>query len=713
MKRHEQHERDRQRRTYVLNFPASLEIDSVVAWLRSISGSKSKSTLAFELWSSSAGYEYRLKVPWQAEDVIGQLQAHLPGLRYEHELDPPRKVWTHMVEIAMSRPGRPLNIYDSTSTTIVGSARGLEAGETVMMQWVVKPARHSAPPQFKMAQSDSAHVHHLWRGAEASRDEVHDRRAKLEEPNFQAVLRVAAVAETPVRAKFIVGRIRNALASTQSHATKFEKRLVRNVSLQQRIDHPMTPVHFPMLLNTNELAALIAWPVGNPLIPGLPPVMSRVLPASDNVPRTGMVLGNSNFPGHERPVAIGWQEALMHTHVLGATGTGKSVTLAHMARQAMQAEHGVILIETEGNLYNAVLNYVPKERVQDVILLDVSDYQHPVGWNPLDQGHPFGVIDQIMDLFIYKFGNMGVWAQEYLYHGLRTLAATPGLSFTDLAALLLPRSQEESEWVDQLTRNLTDPELRRWWQRQDNRDRAEQQRRADPVLSRIWQLAARPELRYVMGQPTSTFKMADVLKDNKILLVNLKGVSKETASLAGTLLMNATWQAVKSTPKEKPSFIFLDEFGDFMDLPIDTELMLAQARKHNVGMVLANQTMGQLKPGVRDAVLANARNKLVLQVNSGDANLLIREFGKQLDTDDFTHLQAYEAIAQVQTPSGVSSPMTIRTVAPAPRSGTAGDVIQQSRDKYSRSLADVHSEIENRHTPNASGPRPKIGNVDD
>lgn len=711
MMKQDRRKRDRERRTYKLYFPSSLDTESVITWIRSISGHRSASTIAFELWSSSAGFEYRLKVPWQADFIIGQLQAHLPGLRYEREEAPPRPDggWTRAVELGLSTPGRPLAVHEGTSTSIVGSARGVEPGETVMMQWVISPAKRARPPIYKEARTDSPNLRHLVRGSEASKDEVSARRQKLEEPNFQAVMRIAAAANTATRADFLIANVKNALRSTHTHATHFRKRLLTQNQLQGRIDYPATPAIFPMQLSAIELAALIAWPVGNPLIPGLPPVMSRVLPAAESVPRAGMVIGTSTFPGHERPVAIGWEQALMHTHVLGATGTGKSVTLAHMARQAMDAGFGIILIETEGNLYQAVLDYVPSHRINDVVLMDVSDYQHPVGFNVLDQGHPMAVIDQIMDLFVHKYGNMGVWAQEYLYHGLRTLAESPGLSFTDLAALLMPRTTEEVAWVDSITRSLKDDELKRWWQRQDNRDRKEQQQRADPVLSRIWQLSARPELRYIMGQSTSTVKIADVLKENKIMLVNLKGVSKDTASLAGTLLMNATWQAVKAAPKEKPSFIFLDEFGDFMDLPIDTESMLAQARKHSVGMVLANQNMGQLTPGVRDAVLSNARNKVVLQVNSADSNMLIREFGKHLETDDFTHLQAYEAIAQVQTPTGVSSPMSIRTIAPGRRSGNAGEVIYRSRKSYSRKLAEVHSEIESRHKTAPSGPRPKIG----
>lgn len=390
--------------------------------------------------------------------------------------------------------------------------------------------------------------------------------------------------------------------------------------------------------------------------------------------------------------------------------TGKTSVMANMARQIMDDGYGLIVIEQAGDLYQSVLDYVPKHRMDDVVLLDVSDYEHPVGFNVLDQGEPLVVIDQIIDLFNHKY-TKSMWAEEYIWHGLRTIAATPGLAFTDLPTLLVPRS-DEAKWADSVQRNVNDPELHRWWQRQDNRDRAQQQQRADPVLSRVWQLASRPELRLVMGQSKSTFQVSDVLRDNKILLVNLKGVSSETASLAGTLMMNAVWYGARSVQKDKPTYVLLDEFADFMDLPVDTETMLAQARKHKVGMILANQHLGQLPQVMREAVLTNARSKLVLATSADDARVLSREMGHSLEPVDFTSLQQYEAMAQVLTPYGVGQPVSIRTVAPPRSEGNAASTRARSRARYSRPRAEVYTELEQRHRSEkrgGDGPPPVIG----
>ena len=82
------------------------------------------------------------------------------------------------------------------------------------------------------------------------------------------------------------------------------------------------------------------------------------------------MLGRSNFPGQERPIAMDYRAALTHVHVAAPTGSGKSVLLANMAKQDMEHGYGVIVIETKGgeqSLFNRVIDYVPPDRINDVI----------------------------------------------------------------------------------------------------------------------------------------------------------------------------------------------------------------------------------------------------------------------------------------------------------------------------------------------------------
>jgi hypothetical protein len=401
---------------------------------------------------------------------------------------------------------------------------------------------------------------------------------------------------------------------------------------------------------------------------------------------------------------------MMHTQILGKTGQGKTQLMGDMGRQIMEQGFGLIAIEREGNLYQNLLDHVPSKRMDDVYLFDVSDTEHPISFNVLAQGNPYAVIDQIVALFTHKYG-VSLWAEEYLEQGLRTIVAS-GLTLVDLPRLLMPRA-DEIEWADNLVRKLQDSELRRWWMMQDNRDRKQQQQRSDPALSRLQKLSTRPELRAILGQQETTLNMKEIVRDNKILLVNLKGAPEATAALVGTMLMDAAWAAVKDTPKEVPGFVMLDEFGDFMDLPTPIPSMFAQARKYGTGFIVANQDMGQLTKQVAEAVTTNALNKLIFNSNSKDAASMISEFGKGIDVEDITNLPIRNALARIQTPSGIARPASIQTLDALPRTGNAQQIIRMSRDKYSKPIREVQAEMEGRYKkPTPTGPRPSIGSLE-
>lgn len=721
----DQRDRDKNRKTYRLTFPSDLDAEQVTAWIRSISGTLRSTrtgiagvpTVAFELVATSAGMQHRIKVPWQYADyIVTQMRSLVPGIRVTPEDEFATFYWTKAVEVSLTHSSRSLRIYDPavTSASLLASMQALEAGEAVIMQWVVTPAVPEHPPSYNRSRSHQMDMHTLMDGAMASKDEVTDRRSKLVEPNVLGVLRVGAKANTNDRADHLIYKVRASLASTRSPATRFTKRVVSKRALQERIYKASGSLIFPIQLSARELTALVAWPLGQPNVVGLPSPLSRQIAAPQSVPLEGRIIGLSNMPGNERPIALSYADAVKHMHILGPSGGGKTTLLANMLKQDIEHGYGVILIESKGDLFYKALDYIPPERIQDVIVLDVTDRKWPVGFNILNQGDPAHVVDEIAGLFDYLYSDStSVWTREVLFFGLSTLADKPGSTFVDLGTLLMPMTSEEVRWADEM-RRTSSKDIRQFWQRFENQPRASQDRIVQPVMDRIWQLTARSDLKHIIGQSESTFQIADVIKDHKILLVNLEGVAKDTASLTGTLMMNAIWQAAKSNPTpDKPNFLYLDEFQSFINLPVDPEDMLAKARSYGLGMVLAHQHIAQLPQDIRSAVLNNARTKVVFQTAADDARTMAREFGSKVDETDFMHLGTFEALARVTVGGSVSSPLTLTTSAPMHGYGKAGQVRNISRGRYGRPLADVQAAMGSRTTTqsDANRRRPSIGSA--
>lgn len=731
---------DAERVYYSLNFPADFEEKGAQSFLRAISTALKKGgglfstvdTLVFETWSTDRGFTHVVGMNKNAANyVVSQMRTHIPGLRAEpYERDASKL--SYAVEVGMTNPQRLLHIPDgkALSQSLLASVQALRPNEAVVTQWIVTPAKIETLKHDITGEVLKEKIYTMegWGKAlamgvtgagaykpVASNDEVRERTAKLSEPNMQVIGRVASSSPSVERLGMLVGPVVTALRSAKSTTTTFKElgSMFRDVPALAR--SAATPGSFPAQLNVIELSAVMGWPIGHPHVAGLPQGGSRHLPATESIPREGRVIGVSNFPGNERRVAISRSQSLKHLHVMGPTGVGKTTLLENLAFQDMNDGYGVIVMESKGDLFNGVLNLVPSHRIGDVVVLDVNERNKPVGFNVLDQGSRRGVIDQLTALFqmLYNGSGQDIWFRELLYFGLSTLIEREGSAFTDLAPLISPTTPEEEAWSNELKASVTDKDVREFWSlRWHKMEAKERQRYAAPLHNRIWQLASRPELRNIVGQSTSSFQMEDILKQNKILLINLAGVPREAASLAGTLIMNAVWSAAQRVRAEKPNYLFLDEFQDFIRLPVGAEDMLAKARGFNLSMTLAHQHLAQLPEDVKAAVISNARSKLYFQTSPEDARVVLRSLAtSDLNETDLIHLGTYEAYARVAVEAGSSSPVSLMTNKPAHPEGYRDVIRAGSSSIYGRSIADIEAQMVERRkgTKLASASRPPIG----
>jgi hypothetical protein len=718
-------------RSFSLVFPTDLETEQVVAWLQALSGLLPGSlarlgrvpSVVLELWATAAhGLRYRLRVPPpQAAYVLGQLRAALPGVRASPTSGTTQDAWMRVVEVGMRRSQRSLRIEpELLAGSLLASiqASGLKRHETVLLQWIIRPAVPERPPPPPSQRPPIRVWHYLSiaPGSLKDPDAVADERAKLAAVNLLGCLRIGVQAASEGRAGQILGNVRAALGSVHTAANGLYVRALPSAGLTKRLIVARAPLLFPMQLTATELAGLLAWPIGAPHVAGLPQSRSRHLPPSGGIAREGLVVATANFPGAERPLAVSALNACKHLHIVGPTGVGKTALAGNLAAQAMAAGAGVIVMEAKGDLFKLALDAVPEQRLDDVIVIDVSD-PCPVGFNLLDEGQPRVAVEELCQLFEYLYPDMrrGVWARAALHRGLSTLITRPPAAFIDLVPLLSPssRSATEQQWRDELISDVTDPELMRFWQRFEALSPAQQEHYVAPVLDRVWQLNERPEIRGIVGQSRSSFSMRAVLRARKILLVSLSGLGAETGRLAGTLLLNAVWGAVRTGAADpaRPTHLFLDEFQDFLNLPVDPESLLVRSRSYGLAMVLAHQHLEQLPSGLRSAVLANARSRVAFQTAADDARVLAREFGRLVSEDDFMNLGQYEVLCRLATGEGVSPPMSATTLPPPEPTGLAERLQAHSRERHGRRMGEVEADIARRRTPRTSRAtrRPRLG----
>jgi hypothetical protein len=522
------------------------------------------------------------------------------------------------------------------------------------------------------------------------RNAVRDKRA---EPGWRAQARVAVRAKSGGRERQLVRQVVGALRSAEAPGVNFR---VHPTSIV-RVVRAAPGWRMPLRLNATELATVSTWPVGQTSELPVDMIGSRLVAPSAAIPSRGRVIGSATFPGRERPLALTPTDALRHLHVLGPTGSGKSTLLVNLISQDMAAGRAVVVIEPKGDLIADVLTRIPPGRIGDVVVLDPSDSVRPVGLNPLALGgrSPELAADQLLGLFHSLYAaHWGPRTHDILGASLLTLARLPGMTLAALPLLLT-----DAGFRRQVLRGIDDPiGLTPFWTAYEAWSEAERATAIAPVMNKLRPLLLRPELRAVIGQARGSFDLRRVFTERKILLVNLnKGLlGPETSALLGSLVVSQLWQGVLGrsaiSPEQRhPVFVYVDEFQDYLHLPLDFADALAQARGLAVGFTLAHQYLHQLEPAMRSAVLANAQSRVAFRLPSEDARAIAS--GSTLAPEDFQSLGAFQCYAQLVANAAIQRWCSAATVLPGEQVSDPEAVRAASRSAYGVDRAETEADL--------------------
>ncbi|HUD11927.1 MAG TPA: hypothetical protein VMS08_05940, partial [Candidatus Saccharimonadia bacterium] len=619
---HQQRQIEQSRKVYDLSFPHNLKPADITSFMRTLAGLLPSAhrglfghtAVVFETWASHDGIRHRLHLPYAlAKPVASQLRAAVPGARItllENEQRSATKITTS-TELALTGGLTPLNIPNPTaiSTAILASLQPLRREEAAVMQWVISPAPSRRLPRSKAPRREYVRLHWLMRALldlarlrEYTPEELEAAKGKLSEPTFTGICRVGVAAPSWNRRRQITREVIAPLRITRTYAARFVRRSIPSLLATHRLERAAVPlISFPVFLNAAELTALVGWPLESPILPGLRIGAARQLPPTSAISRSGHIIGRANFPGAERPVAIGVPESLLHTYAIGPTGSGKSTLLINMVVQDMQAGRGVAVFDPKGDLISDILERIPAGREDDVILIDPTDPERSIGLNLLEYnrvGSSEIVVDQIVGVFKRLYaGFFGPRTEDILRSSLLTLAYHEGSSLCDVPVLL-----QNPEYKDLVLAKVDDPiGLKPFWKWYEELSDKERSQAIGPVLNKLRALLLRKSVRDIFGQPTSSIQMGEIISQRKILLISLpKGqLGEDTSALLGSMLFMNLWNAAQTRgtlPSQQRStfFCYIDEFQDYLNLPSGVADVLAQSRGFGLGLILAHQQLGQL-----------------------------------------------------------------------------------------------------------------------
>lgn len=717
---------------YALRFPHGLEPAKVTAFFNGLSGlvasrwrrAIEQRGVVLELSATAEGIEHRLLVPTgQSGFVLATLRAVLPGVTATRDESYRPSPPTAAAGLGLSHQRRPLAVERAAeiSAAVLAAVQPLATGEQVVVQWVICPTGPLAPVTARTRPSGSRPflaqvLHDVTSGRELDGQDLQLARAKQALTVFAATGRIGVVAADLGRARRLLGLVLGVHHTANAPGVHlYRRRLPQTLVARALVSHRLPLTVHPCTLNAAELTALAAFPLGGVSLPGLRLAGCRQLAPAADIPSRGRVLAQATFPGSERPLALSVPDSLRHLHVIGPTGSGKSTLLVGLITQDMAAGHGVVVLDPKGDLVADILDRVPPGRVRDVIVLDPTDDERPVGLNLLAGADDAAelVVEQVVGIFhqLYR-AFWGPRTDDILRAALLTLVSAPDTTLCEVPLLLT-----DAGFRRRLVGRVDDPVgLDQFWGWFEGLGEGERAQATGPVQNKMRAFLLRRRLRNMLGQARPRLDFDRVLAERRILLVPLaKGLlGEEAAALVGSLVVARLWQAVQRRaglpPDRRPAtFAVIDEAQDYLHLPTDVADVLAQARGLGLGLTLAHQHLAQLPPALQAAILANARSRVMFQLSAGDAKTLARELAPHLGAADLQGLGAYEVVASLSAGARVAPPATAITRLPPPPTGQGAAARQHSRERYGAAREEVEAAIRARHAgrpgPGAVGRR--------
>jgi hypothetical protein len=464
-----------------------------------------------------------------------------------------------------------------------------------------------------------------------------------------------------------------------------------------------------MILSSEEIASIYHLPISSTETPRIKWLKSKEAPPPDNLPTSGILIGDAMFRGVAKPVYITDDDRRRHIYVVGQTGTGKSTLLGNMIIEDIQSGKGVAIIDPHGDLVENALGFVPKERMDDVIYFNPGDLARPLGLNMLDFNYDRPeektfIVNEMQSIFnkLFSQETMGPMFEQYMRNALLLMME----DMPNEAATLVevPRIFTDSAYRARKLARIHNPVVIDFWEKEAIKAGGEASlaNMTPYITSKFNNFISNDYMRPIIGQPKSAFNFRDVMDSKKILLVNLsKGkIGDINAGLlgmviTGKILMAALSRVDIADAEKRPDFnLYIDEFQNFTTDSIAT--ILSEARKYRLNLTMAHQFIAQLEDKIKDAVFGNVGSELVFRVGVQDAEFLVKQFEPAFNQNDLINIDNLNAYAKILINGQTSKPFNLKVGTASWNGGDkelAEKLKEYSRMKYGQERQVIEDDI--------------------
>lgn len=537
---------------------------------------------------------------------------------------------------------------------------------------------------------------------------------KTSKSGLEVNARIIVATKDAVRSKAVLNDILNSYSQYNIYefGNSFKAVIPKN---NTELVHHFIYRHFvpknKLLLNSEEMTSVMHLPLPTSETPNIDWLEAVKAPPPNNMPQEGIILGINSYRGKNTFVRIKQKDRRRHMYEIGQTGVGKSVFMESLIKQDIEEGRGVCVVDPHGDLVEKVLTHVPKERAEDIILFDPSDIGRPMGMNMLeydtDEQKTF-VINEMINIF------------DKLYD----LKATGGPMFEQYmrnAMMLIMDDKESGATLLEIPKVLADEEYRKFklskvrnrfvkdfWEKEAQKAGGEASlaNMVPYITSKLTPFISNDMIRPIIAQEKSAFNFRKAMDENKIILLNLsKGKIGEMNSnllgmiVIGKLLFAAMSRVDLEEDQRQDFYLYIDEFQNFITESIS--VILSEARKYKLNLILAHQFIAQLTKGgdtsIRDAIFGNVGTIISYRIGVEDAETIAKQMAPVVSEYDLINMPKYTCYVKLLIDN--ANPPAFNFQPQLPEKGNyelAAAIKELSRMKYGRDRKIVDAEVDQR-----------------
>ncbi len=412
-------------------------------------------------------------------------------------------------------------------------------------------------------------------------------------------------------------------------------------------------------------------------------------------------IGITNWRNQQQVFGIKEQDRLGHIYCLGKTGAGKSTLLLNMAIADIEQGKGVGIIDPHGDLAEEILDYIPKERIKDVIYLNAGDTEYPIAFNPLydvqEQDRYLVAATIVTTLKKLWADSWGPRLEHILRNTLLSLSYYSESTLLDIVPMLTNYDFRKKVLYAVPVLSILD-----FWQKEFEPLSPQLKNEfIAPIVNKVGLFTSHPIIRNILGQQKSTISIREIMNTKKIFIANLsKGVLGEAGTqLLGSLLVTqfqtaSLGRATRPIHTRTPFYLYIDEVHSFITKSFAD--ILSESRKYGLSLFLTHQFIDQLPEEIRQSIIGNVGTLVTFRIGAADARVLAEEFFPVFTETDLINLPRYHIYIKLLIDGTTSKPFSAITIPlKEKQSFNRTDIIIYSRNLYAKRKEEV--EIETSH----------------